>query len=141
MAVTRHPNDGHDAGGVTLNARSPLDEYLKYKVTVSGAQPAFTLVETGSNKVLLEANSGTPLQQTYERRWPTGAEAGGIQPGNEFRHTLGMSFLLAVKYRFVVEHYDSDDNLLETLTDVEWSSDSPTTTRFEPFVVNIPEEL
>lgn len=134
MGANRKVNDGNDAGGVALRATSPINDYLIYKVTVSGAQPQFTLVERGTKKVLLAAPP--PVQQDYERRWPL-AGTDQVNKGDLFEHNLGMVFLKAVKYRYVIEHYDDGDNLLAVLKDVEWSSSAPTSTAFEPFVISV----
>ena len=120
MAATRTVNGGKDAAGVTLDALPPIRDYLIYKVTVSGSQPDFELVEQGSQKVLLQPQGAAV--QTYKRKWPSAAELQQINPDDSFRHILGMKFLGAVSYRFVVERYGSDDELVETLTDVTWSS-------------------
>lgn len=133
MSATRKVNDGKDDGAVTLRATAPLNEFLLYKVTVQGAQPKFSLVESGTKKVLMEA---PPVQQTYQRKWPKAGQD-SFQAGDVRKHVLGMSFLKAVSYRFVVEHYDSEGTLIKVLTDVTWSSQQPESNRFEPFTVSV----
>ncbi|HZH31143.1 MAG TPA: hypothetical protein VEY11_10305 [Pyrinomonadaceae bacterium] len=134
MGADRKINGGKDAGGVVLRATSPINDYLLYKVTVSGAQPHFTLVERGRPLPLLEAPP--PVQKTYQRKWPI-AGTDQVSKGDMFEHNLGMAFLKAVKYRYVIEHYDDGDNLIAVLKDVEWSSQNPTSMAFEPFVISV----
>lgn len=132
----RTVNNGNDDGGATVDL--VLGEYLLYKVTVSGAVPEFSLVEGDDPqqpvKVLLEPD--VP-QASYERKWP---EAGDlpIASGTFLNHTLAMSFVAALSYRFVVEHRRDDDSLKRVCTDVTWKVPAAqASSRFEPFDVNI----
>ena len=132
----RTVNNGNDDGGATVDL--VLGEFLIYKVTVSGASPQFSLVEGNDPsqpvKVLLEPD--VP-QQNYERKWPEPGDL-PIASGAFLQHTLAMSFVAAISYRFVVEHRRDDDSLKRVCTDVTWKvPSSQPSSRFEPFDVNI----
>ena len=135
MAAKRTVNDGKGLTSALLDALPPIGDYLRYTVTVNGPDPNFQLVKQGTKEILLE--STTPPRKQYRRRWPTPAEAGPLKPEDRHRHILGMDFLGVASYRFVVERFDADDLLVETILDVTWSSDQPDATRFETFTVVI----
>ncbi len=157
MAANRKVRNGNDAGGVTLDALDPFFHYLMYTVSVDGADPLFVLVDadvsgisgdpptfpvedTSAKDDILLVSDGEP-RKTYQRRWPNDDELNAMKPGDFHKHVLGMSFLKATKYRFKVERFDIDDELQEVLTDIEWSSATPDTERFEVFDINIPADI
>lgn len=98
-------------------------EHLHYRVTVRGATPVFTLVDSQTNKLLM-SHKDTPVATspsvTYERKWPLPAD----QTLQVTGHTMGFHFLAAISYRYeVVRHFG--DGTSEVLIDITYSSQAP----------------
>ena len=98
-------------------------EQLNYRVTVKGATPVFTLVDSQTNKLLM-SNKDTPVATspsvTYERKWPLPAD----QILQVTGHTMGFHFLAAISYRYEVERR-FEDGTSEVLIDITYSSKAP----------------
>jgi hypothetical protein len=109
-------------------------EFLLYRITVRGSIPIFDLEDSRVNKTLLsqddEPISEDPL--VYERKWPRLGETVATVSG----HTLGMSFLLAIQYTYVVEHHHRDGSLIATLIDIDYISSQPEDRFFQRLGVN-----
>lgn|GEM_PF-1775219 len=125
MAVQKTVNNGNEKSAVFVDVSG--GEYLLYRMTVRGSQPVFTLVDSKTDKLLL-SNKDTPKskspKQVYERRWPQPADPVVVNTS----HTMGMNFLAAVQYDYVVEHHrvkGSNDQIVETLIDITYKSTGP----------------
>ena len=98
-------------------------ERLRYRVTVKGASPIFTLVDSQAKKLLM-SNKDKPVSTmpdvVYERRWPLPAD----QTLQVTSHTMGFHFLAAISYRYEVER-QFENGSSEVLIDITYSSQSP----------------
>ncbi len=98
-------------------------EHLTYRVTVRGATPVFTLVDSQTKKLLM-SNKDTPVANNpsviYERKWPLPAD----QTIQVTSHTMGFHFLAAISYRYEVER-QFGDGTAEVLIDITYSSQAP----------------
>lgn len=125
MTVQKTVNNGNEKSAVFVDVSG--GEYLLYRVTVRGSQPVFTLVDSKTNKLLL-SNKDTPKstspKQVYERHWPLPADPIMVNSN----HPMGMNFLAAIQYDYVVEHRrakGNKDQLVETLIDITYKSTGP----------------
>jgi len=98
-------------------------EHLTYKVTVRGATPVFTLVDSQTKKLLM-SNKDQPIQTMpsviYQRRWPLPAD----QTLEVTSHTMGFHFLAAISYRYEVAR-QFEDGTSEVLMDITYTSQAP----------------
>ena len=97
-------------------------EHLIYKVTVRGATPIFTLVDSQTQQLLIsskDAPSATSPAVVYQRKWPLPAD----QTLQVTSHTMGFHFLAAISYRYEVVRQRADGTA-ETLMDITYSSTS-----------------
>ncbi len=108
-------------------------EHLTYKVTVRGATPVFTLVDSQTKKLLM-SHKDKPIATTpsviYQRKWPLPAD----QTLQVTSHTMGFHFLAAISYRYEVER-QFEDGTSEVLMDITYSSQSPEDWYFQDFDV------
>jgi len=108
-------------------------EYLLYKVTVRGAKPVFTLVDSQTNKLLL-SNKDSPATTSpnviYERRFPRPSD----QTLQATSHTMGFHFLAAISYRYEVERQLANGTS-EVLMDISYSSTAPEDWYFQDWQV------
>ncbi|MDQ3817579.1 MAG: hypothetical protein M3362_07810 [Acidobacteriota bacterium] len=122
-----------EISAVFLNAT--LDEFLLYKLTVQGATPIFTLVDTNNNLIMSSNDAPNPPGSgTYQRVWPKPADP----VSTTTVHTLGIHFLAALKYTYVVEHRvrtSAGSDLKEQLMDIDFESSTATDWVFEGLTV------
>lgn len=93
-------------------------DFLTYKVTVEGPDPTFALVDSKMDKVLMSSHDQSSGGDTWERRWPRPADS--VSPSTS--HTMGFSFLDAIKYTYVVEHHHGG-GITETVIDIDYISE------------------
>jgi hypothetical protein len=110
-----------------------LDEQLVYRVTVRGAQPIFTLVDS-QTKQLLMSHDDNPVDVSpdviFERRWPS---SDPTQPVTG--HTMGFQFLGAISYRYEVTR-EASDGTSDTIIDITYSSTAPEDVFFQDLQVS-----
>jgi hypothetical protein len=108
-------------------------ERLTYRVTVRGATPIFTLVDSQTKKLLM-SNNDSPSQTTpaviYERNWPLPED----QKLEVTSHTMGFQFLAAISYKYEVLRQRADGTS-EVIMDITYSSTSPTDSFFQDLQV------
>src|SRR5215216_1248097 len=100
-----------------------FDEFLIYEITmVQGSKPIFTLVDSKTQELILSNKSqpDPPGSTTFKTEWPTRANSIAVTTV----HTMGMSFLLAQKYTYIVKHHRSDGSE-QTLIDIDYESKTP----------------
>lgn len=119
MAVEKTVNDGKEAGGVFL--RVSKHEFLIYKVVVKGASPIFALVDEENRLLMSEADAPSP-QMEYTRKWPTNPPDFPLRIN--YQHSLGMSFLAAIQYTYIVEHHLQNGSV-EELINIDYVSQEP----------------
>jgi len=98
-------------------------EHLTYKVTVRGATPIFTLVDSQTKRLLMsnkDSPSETSPSVVYERKWPLPAD----QTLQVTSHTVGFHFLAAISYKYEVERQRADGTS-DVIMDITYSSTSP----------------
>jgi hypothetical protein len=108
-------------------------EHLTYRVTVRGATPVFTLVDSQTKKLLM-SNKDNPIAAMpsviYQRKWPLPVD----QTLQVTSHTMGFHFLAAISYRYEVER-QFENGTSEVLMDITYSSQSPEDWYFQDFDV------
>lgn len=108
-------------------------EHLLYRVTVRGATPVFTLVDSQTNKLLL-SNKDSPVITSpsviYERKFPLPSD----QTLQATSHTMGFHFLAAISYRYEVER-QRENGTPEVLMDIAYSSTGPEDWYFQDWQV------
>jgi hypothetical protein len=108
-------------------------EHLTYKVTVRGATPIFTLVDSQTKKLLMSSKDNpiaTVPSVIYQRKWPLPAD----QTLQVTSHTMGFHFLAAISYRYEVER-QFEDGTSEVLIDITYTSQAPEDWYFQDFDV------
>jgi len=96
-------------------------DYLLYKLKVCGEHGIFSLMDE-KNRVLMENIDFPSLQQDYISKWPkTPAD---IPKENDIIHTLGISFNMAKKYSYVVEHVKANGSAPEIIKNIDFESDN-----------------
>jgi hypothetical protein len=101
-------------------------EYLFYQLTVSGAVPIFVFACTHETRLAAEQFEDHP-KATYEWTWSRSTSDPDDIPNvdsddGEETYVVVMHFAAAIKYTLVVEHRDRDDNLIATLKDLDFES-------------------
>lgn len=108
-------------------------EHLIYKVTVRGATPVFTLVDS-QTQTLLMSSKDTPSETSpavvYQRKWPLPVD----QTLRVSSHTMGFHFLAAISYRYEVERQRAGGTS-EILMDITYTSTSPEDWYFQDWQV------
>jgi hypothetical protein len=115
--------------GVEVNVTD--GEYLFYQLTVSGAIPIFVFACTHETRLAASQFDDHP-KAVYEWTWSRTAQMSADIPNvqsdaDDSGETYGvvMHFAAAIKYTLVVEHRDRDDNLIETLKDMDFETQAP----------------
>jgi hypothetical protein len=128
--------DFGNTGTITVRVSIPAvqvnvsdGEHLFYQLTVSGGFPIFTFACTHKSRLDAEDFEGHP-KAVYEWTWSRPAPIAEDIPNeraddSEETYVVVMQFAAAIKYTLVVEHRDSDDNLIETLKDIDFESEAP----------------
>jgi len=110
------------------------DEHLTYRVTVRGAQPIFTLVDSQTDQLLMSQDDDPVAvfpAVVFERQWPSSSD-----PILEVTsHTIGLQFLGAISYRYEIERV-SADNTSETIMDITYRSNEPEDSFFQDLQVS-----
>ncbi|MGD1046694.1 MAG: hypothetical protein ABR936_15405 [Bacteroidota bacterium] len=94
-------------------------EYLLYRLKVWGAQGIFSIVDEKSRVIMKSTDFPNP-QQDYSRKWPKTPEE--IPAEKDIIYTLVISFNMATKYSYIVEHYKADGSLPVTLKSIDFES-------------------
>jgi len=98
-------------------------ESLRYRLTAQGAQPLFTLVDSRVDSLLL-SNQSAPISNAplvFERRWPLPIDS----VSTATNHTMGLHFIAAPQYHYVVDVLNSNGQVIRTLIDISYSSNVP----------------
>jgi len=105
---------------VTLRRSGGNADFLHYKLAARGAHPVFSLA---SNDKLIWSDQDFPAPQAnYDRKWPGDDSE---LDGSDMINTLLLSFFTAVEYKLVVELCDKAGRVLETVKDIDYTSDEP----------------
>jgi hypothetical protein len=112
---------------VTVNVTD--GEYLFYQLTVSGAVPIFVFACKHKSRFAGSDFDGHP-KAVYEWTWSHPGEISEDVPnvtsdGSPDNYGVVMHFAAAIKYTLLVEHRDSEDNLIDTLKDMDFESQAP----------------
>lgn len=105
-------------------------EYLFYQLTVSGAFPIFAFACTHETRLAADDFEGHP-KATYEWTWskpaPNADDIPNVEADDNSDETyvVVMHFAAAIKYTLLVDHRDRNDNLIETLKDIDFESQAP----------------
>jgi hypothetical protein len=124
MAVTRTARI--EPGGVLLHASA--GDFILHEVTASGINPLFSLVDSSSQRVLLTINSPA-AGETRSRQWPLPADPVNVTTV----HTLGLSFLGAIKYTWKATLHSS--GIQQVVADVDYESTNPEQAQFDSLAV------
>ena len=111
-----------------------LGEQLIYRLTVRGAQPTFTLVDSETEELLMSQDD-PPIATTpnviFERRWPLDED----QIQDVTTHTMGLHFLGAISYRYFVQRKRLGA-ATDTIIDITYTSTAPEDTHFQALQVS-----
>ena len=108
-------------------------EFLRYRLTVQGAQPVFTLVDSRADRLQL-SNQNAPVSnvpQVFERKWPLPIDT----VSTATNHTMGLHFIAAPQYHYEVGLFDRNGQLKMALIDISYSSNVPQDVFFQAFSV------
>jgi hypothetical protein len=128
--------DFGNTGTITVRENTPAvevnvtdGEYIFYQLTASGAVPIFVFACKHKSRLAASDFDGHP-KAVYEWTWSHPGENSEDVPNVESdkskdTYAVVMHFAAAIKYTLLVEHRDRDDNLIETLKDMDFESQAP----------------
>jgi hypothetical protein len=130
--------DFGNAGEITIRVHDiattvklPEGEYLHYELTVEGAEPIFTFACKHKAR-LSEHDFVDHPKQIYKWTWGRADSLDDLpnEPEDSFDdvYVVTMSFITAVKYTLVVEQRDANDDVIQTLKDIDYESQDPVDT-------------
>jgi hypothetical protein len=111
-----------------------LGEHLIYKLTVKGAEPIFTLVDSETEELLMSQDdqpSATTPNVVFERRWPLDDD----QIQDVTSHVMGLQFLGAISYRYLVQRKRLSA-ATETIIDITYTATEAEDSHFQNLQVS-----
>ena len=108
---------------------SRQEEYLRYRLTVEGARPIFSLSCEDKTHWDQDSFENHPAA-VYEKKWECGES-----DKNDDTYVISLAFAAATKYTLTVTRHDASGNELETLKDIDYESSDPEDDFREPLRV------